>query len=238
VRHESEIEGSTSVQNTLLLAGLACLIAAIVGGGLRAFGIEIPLLASIPRQLVLGTLGVVLMLIAATSARRPPVDNGGASTSSTTSAASGTSETATTAAPTNSTTAIPSQTSQTAPPQAVSASVTFDTTTDNKDDDSYLVVVVRDASNRQLFAYRQQGKEEFKDPSSVTKVLQRNGDVLKAALIGGSIEVCITTTGNDTWNFNYHGAVIADDKSQASFEATGQSLSGHNSTQCTSAPLR
>lgn len=45
---------------TLLTTGLACLIAAIIGGGLKAFGIEIPALASRPRQVTLGALGFVL----------------------------------------------------------------------------------------------------------------------------------------------------------------------------------
>jgi hypothetical protein len=38
---------------TLLTAGLVCLIAAIIGGGLKAFGIEMPILQSARRQVVL-----------------------------------------------------------------------------------------------------------------------------------------------------------------------------------------
>ncbi len=48
------------MQNSLLIAGIACLIAAIVGGGLKAFGIEFPVLDSLSRQLVLGALGLIL----------------------------------------------------------------------------------------------------------------------------------------------------------------------------------
>jgi hypothetical protein len=44
----------------LVLIGLACIIAAIVGGGLKLAGIEIPLLTSVRRQMLLGALGVVL----------------------------------------------------------------------------------------------------------------------------------------------------------------------------------
>lgn len=46
----------------LLYAGIACVIAAVVGGGLKAFGIEIPLFQSLTRQLILGLLGTVLIL--------------------------------------------------------------------------------------------------------------------------------------------------------------------------------
>ncbi len=54
------------MQQTFLIAGLACLIAAIVGGGLKAFGIEIPLLSSRVRQTVLGLLGLILIAVGAT----------------------------------------------------------------------------------------------------------------------------------------------------------------------------
>ncbi len=50
-----------AVQQTIFITGLTCLIAAIVGGGLRAFGIEIPLLSSRARQLILGLLGLILI---------------------------------------------------------------------------------------------------------------------------------------------------------------------------------
>ncbi len=45
----------------LLTTGLACLIAAIVGGGLRAFGIEIPVLKAVARQTALAILGAGLV---------------------------------------------------------------------------------------------------------------------------------------------------------------------------------
>lgn len=48
---------------TLLLLGIACIIAAIVGGGLRAVGFEFPPLKSLPRQIILAVLGVVLIAI-------------------------------------------------------------------------------------------------------------------------------------------------------------------------------
>jgi hypothetical protein len=52
------------MQTTLLTTGLVCIIAAIIGGGLKGFGIEVPLLQSLPRQFALGILGCVLVLIA------------------------------------------------------------------------------------------------------------------------------------------------------------------------------
>jgi hypothetical protein len=47
---------------TLLSAGIACIIAAVIGGGLKAFGIEIPVFPSLQRQVMLAILGVILVV--------------------------------------------------------------------------------------------------------------------------------------------------------------------------------
>lgn len=44
----------------LLTVGLFCLIAAIAGGGLKMFRLEIPVVNSVPRQIMLGLLGCAL----------------------------------------------------------------------------------------------------------------------------------------------------------------------------------
>ena len=46
------------MNNVLLGAGAACVIAAIVGGGAKAFGVEIPVLSSVRRQVALGVVGI------------------------------------------------------------------------------------------------------------------------------------------------------------------------------------
>ena len=51
------------METTLLLLGIACIIAAIVGGGLRAVGFEFPPLKSLPRQIILAMLGVILIIV-------------------------------------------------------------------------------------------------------------------------------------------------------------------------------
>ena len=60
------------MESTLLTAGLACIIAAVVGGGLKAFNIEIPVLRTWPRQIALFALGIVLCLIAFGMRPTPP----------------------------------------------------------------------------------------------------------------------------------------------------------------------
>jgi len=47
--------------NILVSAGVACLMAAVIGGGLKAFSIEVPLLAALHRQVLLAVLGLGLL---------------------------------------------------------------------------------------------------------------------------------------------------------------------------------
>jgi hypothetical protein len=49
------------VKNTLLTAGLVCVIGAIIGGGFKAFGIEVPIIPSLRRQTGLALIGVLLL---------------------------------------------------------------------------------------------------------------------------------------------------------------------------------
>lgn len=56
------------MSTTLFVTGLACLIAAVTGGGLRAFGIEAPLLHSLQRQVILGLVGTVLIIVSVVTA--------------------------------------------------------------------------------------------------------------------------------------------------------------------------
>ena len=50
------------MEPTLVVAGIAFIGAAIAGGGLVAFKIEVPLIDSLARQVALGTFGAVLLL--------------------------------------------------------------------------------------------------------------------------------------------------------------------------------
>jgi hypothetical protein len=50
------------METTLIYTGIACIIAAIIGGGLKAFQIEMPVFSSIKRQIALGIFGGILIL--------------------------------------------------------------------------------------------------------------------------------------------------------------------------------
>ena len=56
----------------LVLAGVACIIAAIVGGGVKLRDVEFPTVKSLWRQLMLGGFGVLLALAGAVVASEDP----------------------------------------------------------------------------------------------------------------------------------------------------------------------
>ena len=48
---------------TLITTGIVCLIAAIVGGGLKGLGFEFPVLTSTRRQVIIGIFGLILVIV-------------------------------------------------------------------------------------------------------------------------------------------------------------------------------
>jgi hypothetical protein len=60
------------MESVLLPAGVVCMIAATVGGGLSAFGITIPVVSTLTRQALLFVLGLALCLVAVFGKSAPP----------------------------------------------------------------------------------------------------------------------------------------------------------------------
>jgi hypothetical protein len=75
-RHLSSAE-EKPVNQTLLLIGLACIIAAVVGGGLKLLGIEILPIDSLPRQALLAAIGVAVLLSNVNLGRAEQASNDG-----------------------------------------------------------------------------------------------------------------------------------------------------------------
>jgi hypothetical protein len=65
------------MNTTLVVLGVLCVIAAIVGGGLKAAGTEFPPLASPRRQLLLALVGVLVIAGAYLTRSDAPPDPGG-----------------------------------------------------------------------------------------------------------------------------------------------------------------
>jgi hypothetical protein len=64
---------------TILLLGITCLAAAAVGGGLKIYKAEFPLIASVRRQILLATVGALAVGLALTLlfATKPDDGTGG-----------------------------------------------------------------------------------------------------------------------------------------------------------------
>lgn len=58
------LDAREKMQEKFAIAGIVCLIGAIVGGGLSAFGVQLPLVASGKRQAMLGLLGLLFLAVA------------------------------------------------------------------------------------------------------------------------------------------------------------------------------
>ena len=52
----------SDLKTPLLLAGVACIVAAVVGGGIKLLGGEFPLLTSVWRQVLLAATGAILII--------------------------------------------------------------------------------------------------------------------------------------------------------------------------------
>jgi hypothetical protein len=60
---KSTIDAMPSPPDLLQSTGFACVIFAIVGGGLTVFGIKVPIISSVKRQVLLGIFGVILLVV-------------------------------------------------------------------------------------------------------------------------------------------------------------------------------
>lgn len=65
--------GTTEI---LITAGVVAVLGSVVGGGLKGFGVEVPLLASVRRQMVLLAVGVALLGLGLFGGQLQPGDGG------------------------------------------------------------------------------------------------------------------------------------------------------------------
>lgn len=64
------------MNTTLLVVGFVFVAAAVIGGGLKAVGIEVPVVSSISRQVLLGLAGVGAIVISFLLAENDPTLGG------------------------------------------------------------------------------------------------------------------------------------------------------------------
>lgn len=64
------------MQATLITLGMVAVMAAIVGGGLKAFGVEVGVVGSLGRQLLLAVFGLAVVAFGLWEPWNPPADDG------------------------------------------------------------------------------------------------------------------------------------------------------------------
>jgi hypothetical protein len=72
---------TTAESTTVLVCGLTCVVAAIVGGGVKAAGWQFPIVNSVRRQMILGIFGLILIGISVFGRPHPDLTPGAGSDS-------------------------------------------------------------------------------------------------------------------------------------------------------------
>jgi hypothetical protein len=119
------------------------------------------------------------------------------------------------------------QVAQAEEPTLTSAVVKFDTTTDNKDQQTKLDVYVKTSDGHEVAKSEGNGGRWNKN-SSHTVVLQTEGNRTKDEVKNGSVSMTLHPEKNDTWDFNYKVTFKFSDGSYLTREFHDCRLSNHD----------
>jgi hypothetical protein len=112
-------------------------------------------------------------------------------------------------------------------PTLISADVKFDTTTDNKDQQTRLDVYVKTSHGHEV-AKSEGNTGRWNKNSTHTVALQLEGDRTKEAIRNGSVTLTLHPQRNDTWDFNYKVTLKFSDGSFMIKDFHGCILSNHD----------
>ena len=115
-------------------------------------------------------------------------------------------------------------------PTLTSAEAKFDTTTDNKDQQTKLDVYVKNSDGQEVG--KSEGNEGVWDKhSSHSVTLQVEGNPTKAEVAHGSVSLTFHPRGGDTWKFNYKVTLKFSDDSSITKEVFGCVLTQYNTAR-------
>ena len=112
-------------------------------------------------------------------------------------------------------------------PTLTSVEAKFDTTTDNKDQQTKLDVYVK-TSDGQEVAKSEGNTGRWNKNSTHTVALQVEGDRTKEEIRNGSVTLTLHPQRNDTWDFNYKVTLKFSDGSFITRDFHGCMLSNHD----------
>jgi hypothetical protein len=105
----------------------------------------------------------------------------------------------------------------------------FDTTTNDKDHDTYLDVFVY--NNRGTLIAQKKGiGGHWNDHSSNSVALDLTNNVKKSQIPAGRVRLVIHPNGNDKWEFDYHVELTYNDDSVTQKGWTGKVLTQDNAS--------
>lgn len=111
----------------------------------------------------------------------------------------------------------------------ISASATFDTTTNDKDHDTLLDITV--LNNQGVVAFNKTGVGgHWNDHSTSVVSLDLKNALRKSEISSGAVRLDIHPNGNDKWEFNYHVNLSFSDNSMAEHRFDGKVLTQDNPT--------
>ena len=114
-------------------------------------------------------------------------------------------------------------------PYVSGVSATFDTTTNDKDHDTYLDVSV--FNNQGILIAQKTGiGGHWNDHSTHVVSLDLKNALGKSKVPGGRVDLAIHTNGNDKWEFNYHIDITYSDQSVTEKGWSGKVLTQDDST--------
>jgi len=114
-------------------------------------------------------------------------------------------------------------------PVLTSVTAVFDTTTNDKDHDTYLDVLVY--NNRGTLIAQKRGiGGHWNDHSSNTVALDLTNTLRKTQIPAGRVRLDIHPNGNDKWEFNYHLDLTYQDGSVTEASWDGKVLTQDNPT--------
>ena len=115
-------------------------------------------------------------------------------------------------------------------PTLTSVEAKFDTTTDNKKQDTKLDVYLKNRDGQEVG--KSEGNEGLWDKhSSHSVTLQVEGNPTKAEVAHGSVSLTFHPRGGDTWKFNYKVTLMFSDNSSITKELFGGVLTQYKTAR-------
>ncbi len=133
--------------------------------------------------------------------------------------------------------AAPPATEASPMPVISGATVILHTTTDDKDEDTFVSIAINAASGA-VFTWKEDDGKQWKRGSARTIVLNRVTALPLSLLENATIEICLSRKREHGWRFDYTGNLFIGDEPALSFRGNGNEIVHGAGVSCVGSPLR